>query len=162
MSALPKPCPTLLLRLLAGLALCLSAAVAPAARADEAPPDPADRVSERQAIEKLLTDQTFYGRYNPDGKAWSEYQAPDGRTAYREENCIYAGHWWIQGDLVCYRYDAFNAGRPACFAVFRRGPQLGFYMPGADGQWLLNAYTLDRKPGNPDQMPVEGQACVGV
>jgi hypothetical protein len=35
-------------------------------------------------------------------------------------------------------------------------------MPGLNGQWFLNAYTTDRRSGNPDKMPVEGQSCVGV
>ena len=116
----------------------------------------------RAEMEKLLTDQTFYGRYNPGGKSWVEYQAPDGRTAYKEENCTYAGHWWIQDDLVCYRYDSFNQGKPACFALFRQKDQLSFYIAGLNGKWFLNAYTTERRPGNPDSMPVEGQACVGV
>jgi hypothetical protein len=125
------------------------------------PPDD-QRVSQRAEMEKLLTDQTLYGRYNPGGKPWTEYQSPDGRTAYKEENCTYAGHWWIQGDLVCYRYDSFNQGKPACFALFHQKDQLSFYIPGLNGEWFLNAYTTERRPGNPDRMPVEGQACVGV
>lgn len=140
------------------LGLCCTAARAQ----EESQPDPADRISDRREIEKLLTDQTFYGRYSPGGKAWSEYQSPDGRTAYKEENCIYAGHWWIDGDLVCYRYDSFNQGRPACFAIFRNGAELSFYMRDFSGEWLLNAYTTEHRAGNPDKMPVEGQACVGV
>ncbi len=120
------------------------------------------RVSKRTEMEKLLTDQTFYGRYDPGGKPWAEYQSPDGRTAYKEENCTYAGHWWIQDDLVCYRYDSFNEGRPACFALFHQKDQLAFYIPGLNGQWFLNAYTTERRSGNPDGMPVEGQACVSV
>jgi len=126
------------------------------------PPKGDQRVSQRAEMEKLLTDQTFYGRYNPGGKPWAEYQSPDGRTAYKEENCTYAGHWWIQDDLVCYRYDSFNQGKPACFALFRQKDQLSFYIPGLNGTWFLNAYTTERRSGNPDRMPVEGQACVGV
>ena len=148
----------------AGFCLAVSAA---ALAQEAAPPDagaPPDdqRVSQRAEIDKLLTDQTLYGRYSPGGKPWAEYQSPDGRTAYKEENCTYAGHWWIQDDLVCYRYDSFNQGKPACFALFRQKDQLSFYIPGLNGQWFLNAYTTDRQPGNPDQMPLEGQACVGV
>ena len=72
-------------------------------------------------MEKLLTDQTLYGRYNPGGKPWAEYQSPDGRTAYKEENCTYAGHWWIQDDLVCYRYDpSTRASPPASPSSTRR------------------------------------------
>jgi hypothetical protein len=148
----------------AGFWLAVStAALGQAAGQPEAGPRPGDqRVSQRAEMEKLLTDQTFYGRYNPGGKPWVEYQAPDGKTAYKEENCTYAGHWWIQDDLVCYRYDSFNQGKPACFALFRQKDQLSFYIAGLNGQWFLNAYTTERRPGNPDSMPVEGQACVGV
>ena len=35
-------------------------------------------------------------------------------------------------------------------------------MPGMNGTWFLNAYTIDRRPGNPDRMPVEGEPCVGA
>ena len=134
----------------------------PAVAEDDAQPDPASRVSKREDMEKLLTDQTFYGRYSFGGKVWAEYQAPDGRTAYKEENCIYAGHWWIQDDLVCYRYEAFQNGKPACFGLFRHDSQLDFYMPGMNGTWFLNAFTTERRPGNPDKMPVEGEPCVGA
>jgi hypothetical protein len=133
-------------------------------RADEPSPqpDPGERISHASEIWKLIADQTFYGRYNPNGKSWAEYQSSDGRTAYKENDCIYAGHWSIKDDLVCYRYDAINHGQPACFALFRHGKELDFYMPGSDGKWFLNAYTTDRQPGNPDKMPVDGQSCVGV
>jgi hypothetical protein len=150
--------------LAAGFFLAAStAAVAQDATPPEAAQPPADqRVTDRTEIDKLLTDQTLYGRYSPGGKPWAEYQSADGRTAYKEENCTYAGHWWVQDDLVCYRYDSFNQGKPACFALFREKEKLSFYIPGLNGQWFLNAYTTARRPGNPDAMPVEGQACVGV
>ena len=35
-------------------------------------------------------------------------------------------------------------------------------MPGVNGTWFLNAYTTERRPGNPDKMPVEGEPCVGA
>ena len=53
-------------------------------------------------------------------------------------------------------------GQAACFALFHQKDQLSFYIPGINGEWFLNAYTTERRPGNPDRMPVEGQACVGV
>jgi len=120
-----------------------------------------ERISDKAAIESLLKDQTLYGRY-VSGIAWSEYHSPDGRTAYRQNDCVYAGHWWVAGGLVCFRYDAFNGGRPACFQLYRKGDGLSFYYPSLFGPWILNAYTIDRRPGNPDKMSVEGQACVGV
>jgi len=150
--------------LAAGFLLAASSAVLAqeAAPPEDAQPPADQRVTDRTEIDKLLTDQTLYGRYSPGGKAWAEYQSPDGKTAYKEENCTYAGHWWVQDDLVCYRYDSFNQGKPACFALFREKDKLSFYIPGLNGQWFLNAYTTERRPGNPDEMPVEGQACVGV
>ena len=151
--------------LAAGFCLAVSAAAlgpGGSRRRSAGPPPDDQRVSQRAEIDKLLTDQTLYGRYSPGGKPWAEYQSPDGRTAYKEENCTYAGHWWVQDDLVCYRYDSFNQGKPACFALFHQKDQLSFYIPGLNGEWFLNAYTTERRPGNPDRMPVEGQACVGV
>jgi hypothetical protein len=122
---------------------------------------PGERVSDKAAIEDLLKDHTLYGRY-VSGLAWSEYHSPDGRTAYRQNDCVYAGHWWVADGLVCFRYDAFNQGRPACFRLYRQGERLNFYYPSLIGPWVLNAYSTDRRPGNPDKMPVEGQGCVGV
>ena len=122
---------------------------------------PGERISDKAAIESLLKDQTLDGRY-VSGLAWSEYHSPDGRTAYRQNDCVYAGHWWVADELVCFRYDAFNGGRPACFQLYRKGDRLSFYYRGALGVWYLNAYTIRRLPGNPDKMPVEGEACVGV
>ncbi len=148
-------------RLLA-LAWLVLALVSGGAVAQESGEDsPGERVSDKAAIESLLKDQTVYGRY-ASGLAWSEYHSPDGRTAYRENDCVYAGHWWVADGLVCFRYDAFNGGRPACFRLYRRNDRLSFYYPTRFGSWILNAYTIDRRPGNPDKMPVEGQSCVGV
>jgi hypothetical protein len=121
----------------------------------------AELMTDRTTIEKLLSDRTLYGRYS-DGDAWAEYHEPDGRTAYHQNNCTHAGRWWIESGLVCFRYDDFNAGRPTCFQLYRRGDRLEFYNRQFDGSWKLNAYTTDIRPDNPDKMPVEGQACVGV
>src|SRR5262249_36187538 len=51
-------------------------------RADEPSPqpDPGERISHASEIWKLIADQTFYGRYNPNGMSWAEYQSTDGRT----------------------------------------------------------------------------------
>jgi len=159
MSASPRMVPLPRLFVFAWLALALFAG---GAFAQESGADtPGERVSDKAAIEALLKDQTLYGRY-VNGLAWAEYHSPDGRTAYRQYDCVYAGHWWVAGGLVCFRYDAFNQGRPACFRLYRNGDRLNFYYPSLVGPWVLNAYSLVRKPGNPDKMPVEGQACVGV
>jgi hypothetical protein len=121
----------------------------------------AELMTDRAAIEKLLSDRTLYGRYS-DGDPWAEYHEADGRTAYRQNNCTHAGHWWVESGLVCFRYDDFNAGKPTCFQLYRRGDRLEFYNQQFDGSWKLNAYTTDIRPDNPDKMPVEGQVCVGV
>ena len=120
-----------------------------------------ERVEDRAEIQKLLTDHTLYGRY-VGGQRWTEYHSLDGRTAYRENNCVYQGHWWIASGLVCFRYDAFNEGQPACFRLYRNGERLDFDYEVGGGDWKLNAYTVDRRPGNPEKLPLQGQACVGV
>jgi hypothetical protein len=130
-------------------------------RADGLQPPTRQRVEDRIGIEQLLTDHTLYGYY-VGGQPWSEYHSPDGRTAYQENNCVYAGHWWVEQGLVCFRYEAFNHGQPACFQLYRVGDRLEFdYRQGAS-TWKLNAYTVDRRQGNPDKMPLDGQSCVGV
>jgi hypothetical protein len=120
-----------------------------------------ERIENRGEIEKLLTDHTLYGRY-VGGEPWTEYHSPDGRTAYRENNCTYQGHWWIASGLVCFRYEALNEGQPACFRLYRNGDRLDFDYEEGNGGWRLNAYSVDRRPGNPEKLPLQGQACVGV
>ncbi len=124
-------------------------------------PVPRQRIEDPAEIRKLLADHTLYGHY-AGGQPWTEYHSPDGRTAYRENNCVYQGHWWVQSGLVCFRYDAFNDGQPACFRLYHNGERLDFDFDQGSGKWTLNAYTLDRKPGNPEKLPLQGQACVGV
>jgi hypothetical protein len=120
-----------------------------------------ERIADRTEIQRLLTDHTLYGRY-VGGQPWTEYHSPDGRTAYRENNCTYQGHWWIASGLVCFRYDAFNDGKPACFRLYHNGSRLDFDYDQGGGVWQLNAYTVDRRPGNPEKLPLQGQSCVGV
>src|SRR5450432_3343672 len=83
-------------------------------------PEHRQRIADPTEIRHLLTDHTLYGRY-VDGHSWAEYHAPDGRTAYQENNCVYQGHWSIRGGLVCFRYEAFNDGQPACFRLYHHG-----------------------------------------
>lgn len=144
---------------LAWLALTLLSGGALAQEASEESAGP--RVSDKAAIEDLLKDQTVYGRYT-NGESWSEYHAPDGRTAFRLKNCTYAGHWWVADGLVCFRYDAFSHGKEICYRLHRQGDRLEFYIRGVEGVWWLSSYSVDRRPGNPDKMSVEGEACVGV
>ena len=110
-------------------------------------------------MEKLLTDQTFYGRYNPGGKPWP-IQSPDGRTAYKEENCTYAAIGRSRTIWSAIATNSFNQGKPACFALFRQKDRSPL-IPRAQREVTLNAYTTERRPGNPDRMPVEGR-LVGV
>jgi len=129
--------------------------------ADLEHPKQRERIADRAKIQELLTDHTLYGRY-AGGQPWTEYHSPDGRTAYRENNCVYQGHWWIASGLVCFRYDAFNEGKPACFRLYRNGDRLDFDYDRGVGIWTLNAFTVDRRPGNPEKLPLQGQSCVGV
>src|SRR4029077_17567354 len=90
-----------------GLALLMFAgglALPQPAGADEMQhPNHRELIDNPVEIKRLLPNQTSYGRYT-NGEIWTEYQSPDGRTAYEENNCIYRGHWWIAGSEVCYRY----------------------------------------------------------
>jgi hypothetical protein len=144
------------------LALPILALLAGASLAQEEARRPdGERITDPATIDRLLKDQTLYGRYT-SGLPWAEYHAPDGRTAYRQDNCIYPGHWRVEADVVCFRYDAFNQGQPSCFRLYKHGDRLDFYQQDFGGTWHLNAFTVDRRQGNPEHMPVEGQACVGV
>jgi len=129
--------------------------------ADIEHPKPRERIEDRAKIQELLTDHTLYGRY-VGGQSWTEYHAADGRTAYRENNCVYQGHWWIASGLVCFRYEAFNEGKPACFRMYRNGDRLDFDYDGGIGVWRLNAFSVERRQGNPEKLPLQGQSCVGV
>jgi hypothetical protein len=147
---------------LAGPVLATLLCFAAGAVADDSKrPTQRERIEDEAAIRGLLEDHTLYGRY-VDGTPWMEYHSPDGRTAYHEHDCTYQGHWWTQYGLVCFRYDAFNNGVPSCFRLFRKGNELDFDQEYGADDWRLNAYTVDRKAGNPEKLPIEGQACVGV
>ena len=147
---------------LIGLAIVTIFASAGTLRADDMQhPTPRQRIEDPGEIKRLLTDHTLYGLY-VGGDSWTEYHSPDGRTAYRENNCVYQGHWWIASGLVCFRYEAFNDNRPACFRLYHNGERLDFDYDTGGGIWTLNAYSIDRRPGNPEKLPLAGQACLGV
>ncbi len=150
-----------LVRLMVALAAVLLLATMAQAGGPTEKPAPRERVEDEAAIEKLLTGYTLYGRY-VDGTPWMEFHSPDGRTAYHEHDCTYQGHWWTEYGKVCFRYEAFNNGVPSCFRLYRNGDELDFDQEIGANEWQLNAYTIDRKPGNPEHLPLEGQACVGV
>lgn len=150
-----------LMRLLVALASVLLLATISWAGGPAERPAPRERIEDEAAIEKLLTGYTLYGRY-VDGTPWLEFHSSDGRTAYHEHDCTYQGHWWTQYGLVCFRYEAFNNGVPSCFRLYRKGDELDFDQEYGPDDWRLNAYTVDRKPGNLENLPLEGQACVGV
>ena len=146
---------------LAAVCLLLLCLCLPAFAQESQDNPPGERLTDKAMIEGLLKDHTVYGRYST-GPEWSEYHSPDGRTGYRENGCVYPGHWWVADGLVCFKYDAFNQGLPACFRLYREGEKLSFYFRNSIGLWFLNAYSTDRKPGNPDNLPLGTHACVGV
>jgi hypothetical protein len=43
------------------------------------------------ALRMLFVDQTFDG-HTREGTAWTEYYWPDGRSSYKQDDCITPGH----------------------------------------------------------------------
>ena len=46
--------------------------------------------------------------------------------------------------------------------MYRNGDRLDFDYDGGIGVWRLNAFSVNRRQGNPEKLPLEGQSCVGV
>ena len=133
--------------------------MAPAAHlaADEAA---GTRILGDTALRAALSDRTFYGRYE-GGINWIEYYAPDGRSAYWD-GCTHDGAWWIDSDLVCFRYRGDAAGRKYCWMLYQRGSQYEFLMPVDPESDPVRAYTTDIRAGNREHLPLGTDDCVSV
>jgi hypothetical protein len=118
------------------------------------------RVVGEAALRAVLSDRTFYGRYE-DGGDWIEYYAPDGRSAYWD-GCTHDGAWWIEEDLVCFRYRGDVYGLDYCWMVYRNGGQYEFLMPDDGLSDPARAYTTAVRPGNREHLPLDADDCVSV
>jgi hypothetical protein len=140
----------------AAVALALFAAIASAAAAEPEPlTDPA-------AIADSLRDRTFYGTYLADGEPWTEYYAPDGRSAFAVRGCVYRGKWWAAGGRACFAYPELGAGDTSCFAIARHDEAMEFSLDGADGMPLAVARTRSIAAGTPEHLPLDVGACLGM
>ena len=138
------------------VALALFAATAPAAAAEPEPlTDPA-------AIADSLRDRTFYGTYRADGEPWTEYCAPDGRSAFAVRGCVYRGKWWAAAGRACFSYPELDAGNISCFAIARHDEAIEFALDGADGTPVIAARTRSIAAGNSEHLPLDVGACLGM
>ena len=140
----------------AGIALALFATIAAAAAGDPVP------VTDATAIADALRERTFYGTYLGDGEPWTEYYAPDGRSAFAVRGCVYRGKWWAAGGKACFSYPELEAGDVSCFAIARHDDAVEFSIDGADGVPLLVARTRSIGAGNAEHLPLDVGACVGM
>jgi hypothetical protein len=119
-----------------------------------------ERIVGESALREALSDRTFYGRYE-DGIDWIEYYAPDGRSAYWD-GCTHDGDWWIDDDLVCFRYRGDAYGLNYCWMVYRSGSQYEFFIPDDGLAGAVRAYTTDIREGNREQLPLDTDDCVSA
>lgn len=108
------------------------------------------------AIRQLVEGQTHY-RLRSDGTTEIEYQAPDGRTAYLFDGCLYGGRWWIEDRQVCFSYSAISGEAASCFWLRQDGERIEFWdtsQPRATGPL---AVTERRVPGNVEELVFDGR-----
>jgi hypothetical protein len=136
--------------LIAGVLPTLAAALEPTG----------ERIVGESALREALSDRTFYGRYE-DGIDWIEYYSPDGRSAYWD-GCTHDGDWWIDDDLVCFRYRGDAYGLSYCWMVYRNGGQYEFFIPDDGRAGAVRAYTTDVRDGNREHLPLDTDDCVSA
>ena len=139
------------------IALLIAAALPALAVAQE--PD-GERILGEAALREALSGRTFYGRYE-DGIDWIEYYAPDGRSAYWD-GCTHDGDWWIDDDLVCFRYRGDAYGLEYCWMVYARGGQYEFFIPDDGVSGAARAYTTAVDEGNREHLPLDTDDCVSA
>ena len=141
---------------LAAVALTLLGSAPPARAADPTP------LTAEAVIVDSLSDRTFYGSYLPDGEPWTEYYAPDGRSAFAVRGCVYRGKWWAADGRACFSYPELDAGHVSCFAIARDDGGITFAVDGADGRTAVMARVSRIAKGNAEQLPLDAGACVGM
>ena len=138
-------------------ALALLAGAASAAAGDAVP------LTDAADIAEALRDRTFSGAFLADGEPWTEYYAPDGRSAYAVRGCVFRGRWWAADGRACFAYPELEAGTTSCFAMARRdAATIDFSVDGADGKPVLVTRTRTIEAGNAGQLPLDAGACVGM
>jgi hypothetical protein len=140
------------------LALLVAAALLPTLAAAEE--RAGERILGETALRAALSGRTFYGRYE-DGIDWIEYYSPDGRSAYWD-GCTHDGDWWIDDDLVCFRYRGDAYGLSYCWMVYRSGSQYEFFIPEDGLAAGARAYTTDVREGNREHLPLDTDDCVSA
>ena len=120
--------------------------------------DEARPVGDAAALTALLHDHTFYGTYVGTKRPWMEYYAPDGRSAFWVDGCVYRGRWWAAGDQACFEYPELSAGEPSCFTVAQRGTAYEFSAPGGPPVALADRTAA----GNAERLPLDAGECIGM
>lgn len=100
-------------------------------------------------IRQAVAGKTLDGVY-PDGLAFTESYASDGKIDYRETNRPLTGRWTIEGPVFCTLYDGGNGGGcwrlratgANCFTFFNAAkPKAGAKTAGAVGrEWGAMAW----------------------
>jgi hypothetical protein len=140
------------------IALLIAALLLPNLAAAQEPAG--ERILGESALREALSGRTFYGRYE-DGIDWIEYYSPDGRSAYWD-GCTHDGDWWIDDDLVCFRYRGDAYGLSYCWMIYRLGGQYEFFIPDDGLAESVRAYTTDVREGNREPLPLDTDDCVSA
>ena len=67
-----------------------------------------------------LAGKTIRGAY-ADGTAFTETLWPDGKDTYWDPRGASVGHWSVERDLVCFKYDDEYNMAGGCFRVEKNG-----------------------------------------
>jgi hypothetical protein len=158
------------MRALALLVALISSALTPAAASN------LDLIRDPTALRSLFSGRTLYARY-ADGERVAEFYSPDGRSAYRQYQCLHAGKWWVDQlpaafgsieagtPMICFKYASIEpADRPTCFAVGgSRGAERFYPLHGRpEYAELPVVFAVRWAEGNAEPLPLDVDNCPSV
>jgi hypothetical protein len=126
-------------------ALCGGPGVAGAAAQDCVP------IEGAAALRALLADQTLSG-HTREGKAWTEYYWPDGRSSYDQDACVIPGQWRVSEKGACFGYPTLESDDVSCYLLFRDNGQIDF-VPDDSGDSDAEFIAETMRSGNAERLP---------
>lgn len=113
------------------------------------------RLTGQEALIELVAGRTQYGNRS-DGTSDIEYHAPDGRSAYWYEGCLWRGQWWATEEMLCYLYPTTDWPGPHCFTVERRAGAY-YFVAANDSDAPLTIRITANEPGNTENFPMDAE-----
>lgn len=141
--------------LLTTLALTGAAQIGASLANDPAAGDPG-WVQQEEVMHQLIDGMTHY-RTRIDGGVEVEYQSPDGRSAYLLEGCLYRGEWWIEENIVCFRYPELSGSQQSCFWLRQAADGIEFWDTTVPEATQPTAVTDRTAAGNAENLALDGR-----